>query len=110
MRKTLKFSKDLVPLITSGEKSSTWRLWDDKNLSVRDRVDFLQADSGIRFSTGIIIRVVNKTMGELTAEDKAGHESFQNEEEMYRTYSGYYGRAVTPETPVKICWFEIISP
>jgi hypothetical protein len=33
--KTLKFYDNLIPLILSGEKTSTWRIFDDKNLSAK---------------------------------------------------------------------------
>lgn len=41
MNKTLKFAPDLVPLVLSGKKDTTWRLWDDKNLTENDIVDFI---------------------------------------------------------------------
>jgi len=34
--KSLKFSAELVPLILSGEKTMTWRFWDDKDLDSGD--------------------------------------------------------------------------
>jgi hypothetical protein len=34
--KGLEFWDYLVPMVLSGEKDSTWRLFDDKNLSVDD--------------------------------------------------------------------------
>ena len=34
MNKTFKFSAHLVPLILSGEKTCTWRLWDDEEESI----------------------------------------------------------------------------
>ena len=36
--KILKFKNELVSLISSGEKDSTWRLFDDKNLQEGDEV------------------------------------------------------------------------
>ena len=37
--KVLKFREYLVPLVLSGEKDSTWRLFDDKDLSVGDEIE-----------------------------------------------------------------------
>jgi hypothetical protein len=34
--KTLKFDHNLAQLILKGEKTTTWRLYDDKDLSVDD--------------------------------------------------------------------------
>ena len=43
-RKKLHFISKLIPLVLSGEKISTWRLWDDKSLSEGDVVDFLEVE------------------------------------------------------------------
>ncbi|NOY35708.1 MAG: ASCH domain-containing protein, partial [bacterium] len=45
MRKSLKFKEHLVPLVLSGEKISTWRLFDDKDLRVGDKVDLINSDT-----------------------------------------------------------------
>lgn len=37
------------------------------------------------------------------------HENFESDEEMYATYTKYYGRPVGPNTPVKIVQFELID-
>jgi hypothetical protein len=44
---------------------------------------------------------------ELSEADKEGHETFASNEEMYKTYSRYYQRTVTPETSVKIIRFKL---
>ena len=46
--------------------------------------------------------------GYLTEEDKQGHEPFSSDEEMYKTYSGYYNIEVTSNTPLKIIKFQLI--
>jgi len=38
--KTLKFSKNLIPSIVSGEKTITWRCLDDKDLKKETRFYF----------------------------------------------------------------------
>lgn len=108
MNKQLHFSKELCPLILSGEKSSTWRLWDDKNLQVGDTVNFLESKTEKHFATVKIIKVTEKKMGELKEEDGRGHEKYKNDSEMYKTYKEYYKKEVTPNTVVKIIWFELI--
>jgi hypothetical protein len=40
-QKTLKFREELCKLIMEGKKDSTWRLFDDKDLSVGDEVDLV---------------------------------------------------------------------
>lgn len=108
MNKKLHFSKELISLILSGEKDSTWRLWDDKNLQIGDIVDFLESKTEKHFTTARIIKVINKKMGELKEEDKKGHEKYGNDRQMYKIYSGYYKKDVTPDTLVKIVRFELV--
>lgn len=109
MKKKLRFSPNLIPLILSGEKFSTWRLWDDKNLSEGDIIDFLESNTKRRFATAELIRIIEKPMEELTKEDKKGHEKFKSDKEMCETYSKYYRRRVSPKTLVKVIWFKLIN-
>src|SRR5688500_1529974 len=109
MHKQLKFAQDLVPLILTGKKVSTWRLWDDKDLQVGDIVDFIEYGTNKTFATGKLTKVVEKPLGELTEDDKSGHETFASDQEMYETYTRYYGRAVDKNTLVKLIWFDVIN-
>lgn len=105
--KTLKFRKHLSELIVQGEKSTTWRLFDDKDLSVGDTVSFLVWETGKEFARAKLLDVRETVFGELSDEDWKGHEKFNSDKEMYATYSKYYGREVTPESPVKVIRFEL---
>lgn len=107
MKKTLKFAAHLVPLILSGEKTSTWRLFDDKDLTEGDIVDFIDRGSGGNFITAKLIKIIEKPLGSLTLEDKGGHEVYENDEQMYETFKNYYQKEVTPETLVKVVFFEL---
>lgn len=110
--KTLKFEHDLAQLVKIGGKSSTWRLFDDKNLSVNDavrlidKVDPARPETWRVFGTARIERVIEKRLGDITAEDKIGHEDFASDEEMLRTYSQYYNADVTLTTPIKLIYFK----
>lgn len=108
MHKNLKFSEHLISPILSGTKTSTWRLWDDKNLSIGDIVDFLEYGTKKHFATARIFKMVEKPLGILTKEDKDGHESFNSDQDMYSTFEKYYNKKVDHETLVKIVWFELI--
>ncbi len=44
--KTLNFSDKLVPLVLSGAKTATWRLFDDKNLAIGDELIFKNKAAG----------------------------------------------------------------
>lgn len=105
--KTLKFVPGLVPLVLSGEKTTTWRLWDDKNLTVGERVSFLNSETGQEFAVAQLTKVYEKPFKDLNEEDWAGHETFNSEAAMYQSYSQMYAREVNPSTLVKIIQFKI---
>jgi ribonuclease HI len=110
--KTLKFDHELAQLILSGQKTTTWRLYDDKDLSVGDdikiidKVDENNPESWKVIGQGKAVQVTEKKLGDVTPEDMAGHEAFANKDDMLATYRGYYGDRVTFDTAVKIVYFE----
>ena len=106
--KTLKFRKKLSELILKGEKTTTWRLFDDKNLSVGDMVSFVVWETGEEFAQAKIFFVKQSPLGILTDDDWDGHEKFSSDEEMYKTYENYYGRKIDENTLVKIIRFELV--
>ncbi len=108
--KTLKFHHDLVPLVLDGSKTSTWRLFDDKNLSVGDELELREFGKDGAFARARIVDVVEKQFSELTEDDKRGHESFESDDKMYKTYSEYYSTNVSPATKLKIIRFELSKP
>ena len=106
--KTLKFRKTLSELIACGEKDTTWRLFDDKDLQVGDKVSFLVWETGEVFAPAELLSVRETTFGGLTKEDWEGHEKFQSDKEMYDTYSVYYKREVCEDSPVKVIRFKLL--
>jgi len=64
------------------------------------------SETGEEFLRTRLVSARETTFGELSDEDWEGHEKFVSDVEMYETYSGYYNRPVTPESPVKIIKFE----
>ena len=103
--KTLKFTPDLCALILSGAKTTTWRLFDDKGLQTGDEIELVNKSTLKSFGVGVDTKVVTKTFRTLEEEDWCGHETYSSEEEMYKTYSGYCGREVGPDTELKIIHF-----
>ena len=55
--KTLKFDSNLVPKILSGDKTSTWRLFDDKDLKVGDNLILIEKETGKEFAKAVITEV-----------------------------------------------------
>ncbi len=105
--KTLKFRAVLVPLILSGEKTSTWRLFDDKDLAAGDELEFKNKETGEVVAYATATKVIIRPMGKLKEEEIEGHEKYTSSEEMYKTFSGYYKAPIGPEKPVTIAWFEL---
>lgn len=105
--KKLKFKDELCSLILKGEKSTTWRIFDDKNISKGDRFIFINSDTGKEFTNAEITDVKETTFKYLNDDDFDGHEKFSSKEEMYKTYSKYYKTEVTEDTIVKIIKFKI---
>jgi hypothetical protein len=106
--KTLKFREKLSQIILQGNKTTTWRLFDDKNLSAGDIVSFLVWETKLEFAQAKLITVRETTLGKLSDTDWDGHEKFKNNQEMYDTYSRYYQRPVDEHSPVKIIKFELL--
>lgn len=103
--KTLKFKPHLCEQILSGEKTSTWRLFDDKELTQGDRIIFLNQETLEAIGDATLTHVIEKTLGTLEAADWEGHETYESEEEMYATYRTYYGNRVGPDSELKIIHF-----
>ncbi len=105
--KHLKFAPPLPELILSGTKNSTWRIDDDKDISVDDILSLCGID-GIEFAQAHVRWIKITHFGDLTPEDYDGHESFSSEEELYVTYLKYYNKVVTKDTVVKVIKFELL--
>lgn len=105
--KKLKFANGLPELILNGKKTVTWRINDDKNLSDNDTISCCRLD-GTEFAQAKITSVKETTFEELTEEDKRGHETFESDEQMYKTFQRYYNMEITPKTKVKVVRFEML--
>ncbi len=110
--KTLKFDHHRAQKIAAGEQNATWRLYDDKNLSVDDEIRIVDKvnpdipDTWQVIGHARVNEVVEKRLGDVTPEDMKGHEVFGSDDEMLAKYRSYYGDRVTLDTPVKIIYFD----
>jgi hypothetical protein len=105
--KTLKFAPPLPEMILSWQKNTTWRITDDKNISVWDIIECFDIQKK-KFATIQVTKVKNTTFWNLDEEDKNWHEKFETDEIMYKTYETYYNKKITPQTEVKVVKFKII--
>jgi ribonuclease HI len=109
--KTIKLDHELANRVIARKMTSTWRLFDDKDLSVDDRVVLIDKmdphnhDTWKAFGEAVINQVTEKHLGEIGKDDYDGHERFSSTEEMLKTYRKYYGESVSLKTPVKIIHF-----
>jgi hypothetical protein len=110
--KTLKFNHKDAELVIAGEKTSTWRLYDDKDLSVDDEIKFIDKvdpkDSKTWQVIGeaLVSEVREKKLENVTKDDMDGHVVFSSPEDMLNYYKDIYGERVTLDTPVKIVFFK----
>lgn len=109
--KTLKFNHDLAELIISGKKTATWRINDEKNLSVNDDIEIIDKvkrkdpTSWRVIGHAQIDEIVAKRLGDITGEDIVGHEEYASKEDMIRMLKGYYGDDINEQTTIKIVRF-----
>ncbi len=104
--KTLKFKSHLVPKVLSGEKTATWRLFDDKDLQTGDELELVNKDTGEHFANATITDVVEKKIGDLNSEELVEH-GYQDVNSMLTSHRGYYGNRVGMETGMKIITFKL---
>src|SRR4030043_1630759 len=103
--KMLKFANP--DLIMDGRKNTTWRVNDEKNLSVGDILS-LSDITGKEFAKARITSVKETVFEGLKKEDRQGHEEFPSDVDMYRTYSKYYKKKGQPRTRVKVKKFQVL--
>lgn len=113
--KSLKLEHALAEEVLAGAKTSTWRLFDDKDLSVNDEVRLIDKVDPERpetwrvIGTGVINQVVQKRLGDIGTEDGEGHSPPGSPEEILASFKQFYGDDVTLATTVKIIHFDFRS-
>lgn len=106
--KIIKFTPELTDLIKKGKKTTTFRLFDDKDLSEGDEVILATRDGEkvTEFAKAKLTKVYSKTLKDLNSDDYTGHEPVKTRQlEVYRKY---YGDKVTNDTEVKVIRFVIL--
>lgn len=103
--KSLKFALNLIPKILSGEKTTTWRFFDDKDLKTGDEVIFVNRETGEDFGKAILNSVQTKKAKDLTLKELNDHE-YADLETMLSSHKKYYGEKVNKDSEVKIISFD----
>ncbi|HSX44353.1 MAG TPA: reverse transcriptase-like protein [Candidatus Saccharimonadales bacterium] len=109
--KTLKFHHDLAQLILQGQKTATWRINDEKNLSVNDDVEIIDKVKRKDPSSWQVIghakinEIIAKRLSDITDEDIAGDKEYESREDMIQTLGSYFGDEINKNTTIKIVRF-----
>ncbi|HUS25733.1 MAG TPA: reverse transcriptase-like protein [Nevskiaceae bacterium] len=112
--KSLKLDHHLADLVRQGHKTSTWRLYDDKDISVNDtlqlidKVDPNNPATWQPFATALVQTVIQKRLGDISSADSGEHGEFSSSKEILQAFKSYYGPQVTFDTPVKIIKFRLL--
>lgn len=107
--KSLKFAMEFVDLVLSGKKTTTWRLFDDKDLQKGDKIGLINKNTDEEFAKAKILDVKEKKLDELTNEDMIGQIDFGSQAMICHQMSKMYNREVTVDTPVKVITFKVID-
>lgn len=112
--KALKFNHDLAQQILEGRKTTTFRIFDDKDISVNDEIELIDKVDSDHPETWKVVgvvrveEVIQKRLGNLDAGDMEGHEPYRSKDEMLKTFQRFYGKRVTTDTPIKIVRFSLL--
>src|SRR5690606_38885522 len=113
--KSLKLDHELAALVMLGKKRSTWRLFDDKDLSVNDevrlidKVDKNRPETWKAIGTARINMVIQKRLGDIDPNDYDDHERYESKQQMLEVFRSRYGNDVNFDTIVKIVRFDFDS-
>jgi len=101
--KYLKFAPKHIPAILSGEKTATWRVFDDKDLTTGDAAAFVNAQTDAIFAYALLSSVTEKCIADINEEDWRLQAAVQcSLEELCSSFSRIYARPVSPDTRVKM--------
>lgn len=113
--KTLKLNHTVAEALRKNAHSSTWRIYDDKDIRVNDKIELIdkvdphKPESWRSVGTARVDAVEEKRLEDFTKTDLKAHSFFGTHEEMLKTSRSYYGSSVSFETPVKIIRFTLLE-
>jgi ribonuclease HI len=107
--KTLKFNQSQISAIVDKTRISTWRLFDEKDLSVDDLVDFINSKNGESFGYAKIKEVTTKKINDINENDINNHGDSINKDKILDIFIKYYGPRVCDSDIVKVIKFEYLG-
>ncbi|HEY7534541.1 MAG TPA: reverse transcriptase-like protein [Thermodesulfobacteriota bacterium] len=114
MNKTLKFDHSLANLIRQGKRTSTWRIFDDKAITVGDRIDVIDKtdpNNPLSWSVFGVIKVIAISQRNLQniSTEELREQGFSDSEDAKVVMQRYYGSLFDDDTKIKIIQF-VFSP
>ncbi len=109
--KTLKFNHEMAELIRQGKKTVTWRVNDEKNISVDDeiwiidKVDKRNPDTWLAIGTAKVTEILAKHLSDIQSDELGSNEQYASKQAMVETFQKYYGPDINEHTAVKIIHF-----
>ena len=110
--KKLKLDHDIARLVAEGELRTTWRLFDDKDLSVNDVVELIDKTNPSEpqtwqpIGTAVINRIIERRLGDAIQEGMIDTKGASSDHEALELSRDFYGKNVTLQTPAKIVFFD----
>lgn len=94
-------------MVMSGQKTLTWRFFDDQGLSVGDDVELREYGAHEPFAAGKITAVTEELLGELAAMGGSARHAFPDGDEKRLSLRSDSGQPIGPSTLVKIVRFKV---
>jgi ribonuclease HI len=112
--KILKLDHQFAQQVLSGERRSTWRMFDEKHLSVGDEIQIVDKvdpdDDGtwLIIGEGKIEQVTEKRLADVSENEYKTEEAYTSLDDILAEFRKFYGPLVTSATPVKIVKFSFV--
>lgn len=107
--KSLKFTKEQIDPILSGQYYKTWRLLDDKKLHIDDKLQLINSENGNIFASAEVVAITTKHLRDINEYDKTGHFEYPDDQSMYDTFHRFYGPSINQDNVVKVIEFRLLD-
>lgn len=108
MSKKLQFIPRLVELIKNGKKSTTFQVFDDKDLQIDDDLILVNSETDEVFGYAKISDIFIKPLNRLTVEDWEGHEGLEEGQSLIDLIRTLYKVPIDDDEQVKVVRFKLL--